>query len=162
MTRCCPTVADAGAAYVVMHTRGTPRTMLADTHYDDVVVEVAGRLRAGAERAAAAGIDRRAILVDPGIGFAKNAEQNVALLRALPELATGTGMPMMVGASRKSFLGRILDDIDADREGATMAITIWCFLHGVAVVRVHDVERSRRAAQLLDVMERATEIGVAA
>jgi dihydropteroate synthase len=157
-----PVVADTGAAYVVMHMRGNPRTMQGEANYDDVVREVVRVLHENVERAVRAGVDPRAVLVDPGIGFAKTAEHNVALLRALPEIAATVGMPVLIGASRKSFLGRILGDPDADREDATLAATVWSFVHGAAVVRVHDVARSYRAAALLDVMDRATESGVAA
>ena len=157
-----PIVAEANAAFVAMHMRGTPRTMQDHPHYDDVVTEVGDVLHAHVERALDAGVDATAILADPGIGFAKNLDHNVALLRALPELAAIVGTPLLVGASRKSFLGRIVDDLEADREDATMAVTVWSFVHGAAVVRVHDVERSRRAVELLDVMDRATQDGVAA
>ena len=109
-----------------------------------------------------AGVDARAIVADPGIGFAKNLEHNVALLRALPELAQAVGVPLLVGASRKSFLGRILGDVERDRDDATLAITVWAFSAGAAMVRVHDVAASRRVSELLDVMEQATPEGLAA
>jgi dihydropteroate synthase len=159
-----PTVADTGAAYIAMHTRGTPRTMQHNVHYDDAVAEVAGELRARVESALAAGVDGRALFADPGIGFAKNLEHNVALLRALPALARRVGVPLVVGTSRKSFLGRMLGDADmgSGRDDATLATTVWSFGHGAAVVRVHDVAASRRAVELLDVMERATQNGLAA
>jgi dihydropteroate synthase len=156
------TVAAADAAYVLMHMRGSPRTMKDLAQYDDVVSEVGTALRIGAECATNAGINPGAILVDPGLGFAKTAEHNLALLRALPQLGTTAGMPLLVGASRKSFLGRVLGDAGAQRDDATLATTVWSMLHGATVVRVHDVERSRRAIAMLDVMERATESGVAA
>ncbi len=158
-------VAEATAALVVMHMRGTPRTMQHEAHYEEVVREVGVALRAHVENAVASGIDARAILADPGIGFAKNVEQNVELLRRLPELGPLVGAPLAVGASRKSFLGRLLgaaDHAPETREDATMAITVWSFEHGAALVRVHDVERSRRAVELLDVMERVTQDGLAA
>jgi len=155
-------VADANAAFVAMHMRGTPQTMQNETNYDDVVSEVGNVLCARVEAAVSAGIDPRAVLADPGIGFAKNAEHNLALMRALPELAARAGVPLVVGTSRKSFLGRLLGDIDADRDDATLATTIWSFLHGAAVVRVHDVEHSRRAIELLEVLERVTQNGLAA
>ena len=112
----------------------------------------------------AAGIRADALLADPGIGFAKTAEQNFVLLRALPEIAARTGAPLLVGASRKSFLAPFAgDDADAaGRDDATLATTVWAFEHGAMMVRVHDVAASRRAVELLDVMERATPEGVAA
>jgi dihydropteroate synthase len=154
-------VAEAGAMLVVMHTRGNPRTMRAEAHYDDVVREVAGELRARLDAALDAGVRADALLADPGIGFAKTADHNLALLAALPDLAARVGAPLLVGASRKSFLGRLLDDAPVEeREEATLAMTIWSFVHGAAVVRVHDVATSRRACELLDVLDRATPEGL--
>jgi dihydropteroate synthase len=156
-------VADAGAAYVAMHTRGTPRTMQQEAHYTDVVRDVADELRMRVARAIDAGIDRRALLADPGIGFAKTAEQSVALLHALPEIAARVGVPLLVGSSRKSFLARIVGvDDPAGRDDATLATTVWCFEQGAALVRVHDVAGSRRAVELLETLERATPEGMAA
>ena len=156
-------VADAGAAYVAMHNRGTPRTMEHEAHYVDVVREVGDELRARVENAIAAGIDARALLADPGIGFAKTADHNIALLRALPRIAVRVGVPLLVGTSRKSFLARILgDDVRAGRDDATLATTEWCFEQGAALVRVHDVVVSRRAVALLETLERATPEGMAA
>jgi dihydropteroate synthase len=148
-------VAEANAAFVAMHMRGTPRTMQDEARYDDVVRDVGSELRVRVQRALAAGVDGRAILADPGIGFAKTIDHNIALLRELPALATRAGAPLLVGTSRKSFLGRILGDMTRDCDDATLATTVWAFTHGAAVVRVHDVERSRRAIEMLDVMERA-------
>jgi dihydropteroate synthase len=156
------TVADANAAYITMHMRGTPQTMQQLTEYDDVVRAVGIELRSRVQRAVNAGIDERSVFADPGIGFAKNLEQNVELLRALPQLAATAGAPLVIGASRKSFLGRLLGDLDADRDAATLATTVWSFMHGAAIVRVHDVASSYRAVELLDVMEQATQDGVAA
>jgi dihydropteroate synthase len=164
--------AAAGAAYVAMHMRGTPRTMQDAPHYDDVVGEVCDELRVRVARALEAGVDARALLVDPGIGFAKTAAHNVAILRALPEIAARVGMPVMVGTSRKSFLARIVagtddslvarDDSMVARDDATLATTVWSFEQGAALVRVHDVAGSRRAVALLETMDRATPEGIAA
>jgi len=155
-------VAAANAAFVAMHMRGTPRTMQTEARYDDVVGEVGDVLRARVLAAMAAGVNERAIFADPGIGFAKNIEHNVALLRSLPDLAARAGVPLLVGTSRKSFLGRILGAIDVDRDDATLATTVLSFVRGAAMVRVHDVDGARRAVELLDVMERATQNGLAA
>jgi dihydropteroate synthase len=156
-------VAEARAAYVAMHMRGSPRTMQQEAHYTDVVRDVGDELRARVARAIDAGIDARALLADPGIGFAKTAEQNVALLRALPEISARVGVPLLVGSSRKSFLARIagIDD-RAGRDDATLATTVWCFEQGAALVRVHDVAGSRRAVELLETLGRATPEGMAA
>jgi dihydropteroate synthase len=156
-------VAEADAMFVAMHMRGSPRTMVDEAHYGDVVHEVASDLRARVDAAIAAGIRAELILADPGIGFAKTSEQSLALLASLPELAARVEVPLLVGASRKSFLGRVLGGAPVDaREEATLATTVWCFMNGAAVVRVHDVAASRRAVDLLDALERATPQGMAA
>jgi dihydropteroate synthase len=156
-------VAKHGAGFVATHMQGTPRTMQHDPHYDDVVREVGDALRGRIDAAVAAGVAPDAILADPGIGFGKTMSHNLALLRSLPELAARAGMPLLVGTSRKGFLGRALGDAPIDaRDEATLATTVWCFEYGAAMVRVHDVESSVRAAALLDVMERATPEGVVA
>jgi dihydropteroate synthase len=157
------TVARHDAGFVAMHMRGEPRTMQDDPHYDDVVAEVGEHLRRRVDAACAAGVRANAILADPGIGFGKTLEHNLSLLAALTELGERAGAPLLLGTSRKSFLGRILDGAAVDeREEATLATTVWAFANGVRVVRVHDVEQSVRAARLLDVIERATPEGVAA
>jgi dihydropteroate synthase len=156
-------VADAGAGYVVMHMRGTPKTMQHAVKYDDVVRDVGRELCARVEAAREAGVRVDGLLADPGIGFAKTAEQNIELLRALPELSSAAGVPLLVGTSRKSFLGRLVGDADAEsRDIATLATTVWCFVKGAAVVRVHAVDLAKRAAEMLDVMERADQTGMAA
>src|SRR5579862_632570 len=156
-------VADADTMLVVMHMRGTPRTMTTEARYDDIVREVGDELRARVDAAVAAGVRADAILADPGIGFAKNADHNLALLAALPELSERVEVPLLVGASRKSFLGRLLGDAPVDaRDEATLATTVWSFVRGAAVVRVHDVAASSRAVALLDALERATQEGMAA
>ncbi|MFM7225834.1 MAG: dihydropteroate synthase [Actinomycetota bacterium] len=156
------TVAEAGAAYVVMHTRGTPQTMRDAARYDDVVAEVGAELRERVEAALAAGIAPDALLADPGIGFAKDADHSRAVLGALPTLAATVGVPLLVGASRKSFLDPVVGADPAARDDATLAITVWSFVNGAAVVRVHDVASSQRAVALLDVLARATPEGMAA
>ncbi len=138
-------VAAHGAGVVCMHMRGEPGTMQDDPHYDDVVGEVEEYLLARAEAAEAAGVARDRILIDPGIGFGKTLEHNLALLRGLPRLA-GHGLPVLVGPSRKSFLGQITGRAVADRQDATTAAVTLCAFHGAAVVRVHDVPAARDAA----------------
>ena len=155
-------VAGHGAAYVAMHMRGTPATMRDEAHYSDVVAEVGAELRMRVDAAVRAGIAPEAILADPGIGFAKDADQSRAVLHALPTLAAAVGMPLLVGASRKSFLAPIVGDDLTARDDATLAVTVWSFVNGAAAVRVHDVASSVRAAALLDVIARATPEGVAA
>jgi dihydropteroate synthase len=140
-----PAVAAHGAGVVCVHMRGDPATMQQDPRYADVVAEVEDFLLSRAAAAQAAGVARDRILIDPGIGFGKTLEHNLALLRALPRLA-GHGLPVLVGPSRKSFLGRITGREVADRKDATTAaITLCAFQGGAAVVRVHDVPAARDA-----------------
>jgi len=156
-------VAQYGAGYVAMHMIGTPRTMQDDPRYDDVVREVGEFLAARVADAVAAGVRSDALLVDPGMGFGKTLRHNLDLMTGISDLATISGAPVLVGASRKSFLGTILGGLPTgQREEATLATTVWAFESGAAAVRVHDVESSVRAARLLDVMGRATPEGVAA
>lgn len=146
-------VAETGAAYVLMHTRGTPADMQRRTDYDDVVAEVYEFLADGLERCIAAGVSRSRILVDPGIGFAKTAEQNLTLLRTLRQLR-GLGSAVFVGASRKSFLGTLssMDPEDpappGDRLEASLACAALAVAHGAAMVRVHDVAATIRTARV--------------
>ncbi len=144
-------VARHGAAVTIMHMQGAPRTMQDDPQYSDVVQEIGAYLAERAETAAAAGIDRRAIVVDPGIGFGKTAlGHNLEILRRLDELAA-LGFPLLVGTSRKSFLGALLDGAPPDdrREGtaATVATSI---VGGANAVRVHDVREMSRVARVAD------------
>lgn len=145
-----PTVAELGVPYVLMHMRGTPRTMQQDPTYDDVVAEVFDHLAAGLVRVTAAGIDRRQVMVDPGIGFGKTLEHNLTLLRRLREL-TSLGPPVLVGASRKSFIGRVtgVTDPGARLEGSLAAATL-AVAGGARIVRVHDVAETVRAVALAD------------
>jgi dihydropteroate synthase len=156
-------VAAAGAALVLMHMQGEPRTMQHAPHYDNVTREVAAHLNERVEAARSAGIRADALMVDPGIGFGKTAAHNLALLARLSELVAAVGVPVVVGASRKTFLGTITGEArPAERDDATLATTVWSFTHGARVVRVHDVASSARIERLLGVLERATPEGVAA
>jgi dihydropteroate synthase len=140
-------VAERGAAYVIGHLRGTPADMQSHAEYDDVVREVRDELAERVARAKEAGIRR--ILIDPGIGFAKAAEHNWALLARLGELRT-LGCPVVVGISRKSFLGKLTGLSVGDRELATAAADTAAILHGANIVRVHDVAAQVPAVQVAD------------
>jgi dihydropteroate synthase len=156
-------VAEHGAGIVLMHMQGEPRTMQHDPRYDDVVAEVGAFLAERRSVALAAGIRADAVLVDPGIGFGKTTAHNLALLAGLPDLVEHVGAPVVIGASRKAFLGRLGGAEPADaRDDATLATTVWAFEHGVRVVRVHEVAASARAARMLDVVHRATPEGLVA
>ena len=143
------TVAESGAGYIAMHMQGEPRSMQADPQYHDVVAEVVEFLAGRLDAARAAGIAEDALMVDPGIGFGKTLDHNLTLLANLDELIAGLGVPLLVGTSRKSFLGRItgIDTPDA-RDDATLATVMWSIEHGASIVRVHDVEPAVHAVRL--------------
>jgi dihydropteroate synthase len=147
-------VADRGAAYVLMHWRGHSDTMQQLAAYDDVVAEVRDELGRRLEAATSAGIDPARLVVDPGLGFAKTAGHNWELLRRLPELEQ-LGAPILVGSSRKSFLGSLLAAPDGtprpvlDREDANVALTTIAAIQGVWGVRVHEVRASLDAIRVV-------------
>jgi dihydropteroate synthase len=139
-------VADSGAGLIVMHTRGGPEEMQRHTHYDDVVIEVVAALRRSIDRAETAGVADDKIAIDPGIGFAKDVTGNLELLRRTASL-TDLGRPIMLGTSRKSFIGRILaQNNPGDRLAGTLATIALGFAGGARIFRVHDVAASHQAA----------------
>lgn len=139
--------ADRGCTVILMHMRGDPRTMQDDPAYDDVVAEVKAFLAERLEAAVAAGIDEERIWLDPGIGFGKTVAHNLELLGRLPELA-GLGRPLVVGTSRKGFIGGI-DGSDArERLGGTIASSVLAAAAGAEVLRVHDVAEMAQALRL--------------
>jgi len=141
-------VAAHQAGLVVMHTRGRPDRMQLDTSYDDLAGEVYGCLEAAVESAVETGIPRSAIAVDPGIGFGKSVDGNLELQRRLPELL-GLGCPVLLGTSRKSFIGKILDSAGPDdRLAGTLATVAVGVLRGAMLHRVHDVAAAREAAMV--------------
>jgi dihydropteroate synthase len=143
-------VARHGAGLVLMHMRGTPETMQDDPVYEDVVEQVAAHLGDRLERARMDGVAFERVVLDPGIGFGKTAEHNLALIRNLPRLAA-LGRPVMLGASRKAFLGRILGGAAPDaRLHATIGACVAGLFFGARIFRVHDV---RPVAEALRVAE---------
>ena len=143
-------VAAAGTevGWVAMHMRGTPATMQADPRYDDVVGEVRAFLVERAERAVAAGVGE--VWIDPGVGFGKTAAHNLALLRRTSALVA-TGYPVLVGTSRKAFLGSLLGGMPPDdRLEGSVATAVWAMAEGAAMVRVHDVAATVAAARLVE------------
>jgi dihydropteroate synthase len=145
-------VAESGTECCLMHMRGEPRTMQADPHYDDVVDDVRAFLQEQLAHAVDAGVREERIMLDPGIGFGKTLAHNLALLRRLDEL-TGIGRPLVVGTSRKSFIGRVLADAAgrdepvaaAERLPGTIATNVLAYERGASVFRVHDVAPVRAA-----------------
>lgn len=141
--------AETGAAIFMMHSRGTPQTMRELTQYDDVVEDVAGWLSARAENAQDAGVARDGIVIDPGIGFAKTPDQNLELLARLDRFVK-TGYPVLVGTSRKSFMGALLDLSMEERAEATAASVVWSVAKGARLARVHDVREVARAVAMVE------------
>lgn len=147
--------AERGAGFVLMHMQGTPATMQATPRYDDVVGEVVAFLGERAAAAVAAGVDRGRVWLDPGIGFGKRREHNLALLAHLRRLVA-LGHPVLVGASRKRFLAVDEHDTPGDRLAASLAAASLAAANGAAIVRVHDVAATRRALALTDAVTRAS------
>ena len=144
-------IAEHSASVVIMHIKGTPKDMQTNPEYDDVVREVYDYLSKSVESASNSGIKQ--IMIDPGIGFGKTANHNLELLNRLEELR-GIGVPILIGVSRKSFIGTILDTpVDARLEGTAAAVTA-SILHGADIVRVHDVREMRRVARVADAIRR--------
>ncbi|WP_445163253.1 dihydropteroate synthase [Mycobacterium sp. Dal123C01] len=150
-----PLVAEAGVLWVLMHWRSVSSSRPHEApHYRDVVAEVRSELLAGVDDAVAAGVDPAKLVIDPGLGFAKTGQHNWALLHALPELVA-TGVPVLLGASRKRFLGTLLAGPDGSprppdgRETATAVISALAALYGAWGVRVHDVRASVDALKVV-------------
>ena len=141
-----------GVGWVAMHMQGEPQTMQDAPHYEDVVAEVASFLRARADEAEAAGVDE--VWLDPGIGFGKTTEHNLALLRGVGEIVS-LGHPVVVGTSRKGFLGALTArgaEVPGpeDRLEASLATAVWAVLRGASMVRAHDVAATVHAVRLID------------
>jgi len=156
-----PLVAEAGAGYVFMHMQGTPATMQVDPRYDDVVAEVGAFLAGRREAAGEAGIPDGELMADPGLGFGKTVAHNLALLARLGDVARAAGVPVLVGPSRKGFIGVAGGAPGAplpveQREDGTLAAVVWALDHGASMVRVHDVAPAVEALRVLRAMGAAT------
>ncbi|MFI5955494.1 dihydropteroate synthase [Cryptosporangium sp. NPDC051539] len=153
-------VANAGCPWILMHWRGHSRDMQQLAHYDDVVTEVRDELSARIDAALRAGVRPESLILDPGLGFAKTGVHNWQLLAKLDVLQT-LGFPVLIGASRKSFLGKLLADLDGkprpvdQREDATLAITVLAAQAGAWGVRVHEVRASVDAIAVLNAYREA-------
>jgi dihydropteroate synthase len=156
MARVC---AESGVGVVLMHMRGDPLTMQADPQYDDVVGEIVTFLAARIDVALAAGIERSRLCIDPGIGFGKTFAHNLELLNGLDRLAV-LGLPILIGTSRKGFLGTILGEagletVAAERDAATAATVALAVRDGASILRVHNVGHGVQAARTADAMVRS-------
>lgn len=143
---------ESGVGVVLMHMRGTPRTMQDDPEYGDVVQEVADHLAARVDDLVDRGIDKRAIAIDPGIGFGKTVDHNLALLAHL-DVFRKDKLPVLVGLSRKSFLGKLTDRMVNERLAGSLAALVFCVLNGADIMRVHDVGESCDAIRVIAAIE---------
>lgn len=147
-------VAETGAGVVLMHMLGNPRTMQDNPVYDDVVTDVRNALIGWAADALAAGVPDACIVLDPGIGFGKTREHNLQLLKGIPKLCE-LGFPILIGTSRKSFLGTTLElPVDQRLEG-TAATVAWSVANGASIVRVHDVKEMVRVVRMTEAIAKA-------
>ena len=144
-----------GVPVVIMHIKGTPRDMQREPYYESLIEEICAFLREGAELAMAAGVKRENIILDPGIGFGKTLAHNLEILARLGEIRA-MEYPLLVGPSRKSFIGTLTGGLPPEQrvEGTAAAITA-CILNGADIVRVHDVREMARVAQVADAIKRA-------
>ncbi|MCI0634353.1 MAG: dihydropteroate synthase [Actinobacteria bacterium] len=147
-------VRERDAGIVLMHMQGDPKTMQESPYYDDVVAEVREFLRERVEAAEFAGIDPERIAIDPGIGFGKALGHNLELLHRIDELLD-LGRPVLVGPSRKRFIGTLLDLPEGERVEGTAGAVAWAVARGVHVVRVHDVKEIVRVVRVVDAIARA-------
>jgi dihydropteroate synthase len=144
------TVARHRAGVIVMHMKGSPRTMQLKARYRDLMAEIAGSLEDSIKKAQSAGIAKKDIAVDPGVGFGKTAEHNLEILQRLGELKA-LGCRICVGTSRKSFIGKVLDIADpAARLPGSLATAVIAMMNGANILRVHDVAATVQAARMTD------------
>jgi dihydropteroate synthase len=143
--------AETGAGLVLMHMLGTPETMQNDPRYDDVVSSVWNFLEERMAFAVERGVALEQVVIDPGIGFGKTDEHNLALLKGIPQLASA-GRPVLVGASRKSFIGRMTGGGSDDRLAGSLGVAAFAVLRGAHILRVHDVKESCDAVRLVDTL----------
>jgi len=138
---------ESGAGVCAMHMRGTPQTMQDDPRYDDIVGEILDYLRERRGALLAAGVDAERICLDPGVGFGKTHEHNVTLCRNVWRFHE-LGCPVLVGHSRKGFIGKLIGDKDADRTAGTIGVACALAAQGIQILRVHDVAAVRQALTL--------------
>ena len=146
-------VSEMEAGLILMHMKGTPRTMQHAPEYHDVISEICDSLQKSIETAESEGITPDRIIIDPGIGFGKTTKHNLEILKRLSEFRR-LHKPLLIGTSRKSFIGNILNLPVTERVEGTTATVCWAIAHGADIVRVHDVKANVRAAQITDALYR--------
>ena len=140
-----PVVArETQAGVCAMHMQGTPQTMQDNPHYENVVDEIYDYLEQRLKSLTQAGIERERICLDPGIGFGKTHEHNLELVRHCQRFVS-LNQPILIGHSRKGFIGKLLGDKQSNRDAGTLALSLWMIQHGIHIVRVHEVERTAQA-----------------
>ncbi|MCB9757700.1 MAG: dihydropteroate synthase [Candidatus Omnitrophica bacterium] len=145
-------VANYKAGIIIMHMRGTAATMQKNTNYKNLLAEIITPLRTAIENCLDIGIKSSNIIIDPGIGFAKTAEQNLTILNHLQRFQV-LKHPLLIGTSRKSFIGKILHDDTCDRLAGTISSCILAVLHGAHILRVHDVRALKQAVRVVDAIK---------
>ena len=148
--------AEMEAGVILMHMKGTPRTMQKSPQYEDVVKEISDELEVWITNATKNGIDPDRVIIDPGIGFGKTTQQNLQILKHL-DVFKRLNKPILIGTSRKSFIGKLLDLPVTERDEGTIATVCWSIAHGVDIVRVHDVKATVRASRMTDALYRKSE-----
>lgn len=148
--------AEMKAGVILMHMKGTPRTMQQSPHYEDVVKEIYDNLENWLYTTVDKGIDPNRIIIDPGIGFGKTTEQNLQILKKL-SVFKQLNKPILIGTSRKSFIGKLLDLPVTERVEGTIATVCWSIAQGADIVRVHDVNAVSRAVKMTDILSRTKQ-----
>lgn len=151
-----PLAAEYGCMLILMHKRGSPKEMQLSPSFEDTIIEILEELEQGVERALRAGVERRKIILDPGIGFGKRQRDNLLILKNIGRLRAA-GFPLLIGHSRKSFLGRITGKEVDERLPATLAAGVVAQLGGADILRVHDVAAARDAAAVVSAVEGADQ-----
>ena len=150
-------VAKAGVPVALMHMRGMPKYMQSDTHYDSLIPEIISFLKARIQAAMDAGISPKQIIIDPGIGFGKTIAHNLEILRRLREFKS-LDKPLLIGTSRKSFIGKTLGLPEDDRLEGTAATIAVALVNGADIIRVHDVRQMARVARMTDAIIRSEKV----
>ncbi len=150
--------AGAGVPVILMHMKGTPSTMQDNPMYDDLIPEIVDFLRDAIDRAVKGGISRDMLVVDPGIGFGKTFDHNLTIMRELPQFSS-LERPILLGTSRKTFIGHILGKEVQERDTGSMATIAASVMKGAHIVRVHNVKKSVETVKIIDAIKRGSVIG---